>query len=822
MESLKKVISLHQAAKISGYTQDHLGYLIRSGEIKGVKKGRNWFTSKDEVKSYLLKQKTIHAQSSNKGSVKKILHKKLAVKSFFTHNFTHNFTRNFTHNFTRNILVLVIIAFVALPSLGFYSFVFSRHTEEVKANKIVAQEKIPASLLSASVLDSFTSVSSGLADGWVTFTEGILNNIKDSANGTKEFAISVWDGATFVGSGITNGITSTPSVIARVITYVGNSLTSVSNGLAFGWNSLTSIPSKIASNWNSFLAILSTPKPKTITVIPPSLTTTALTIKIKVIAPEQPSTSTTGTFVAGRTIIQKIYEQPQTTIINQVDPTIFTRIEGIELALQNSITHDSRQTDRTYDSVSRSVSGASENITEDGTLNDTTLNRPTLSGITTLNGAVTLDNSFSQTGANTFSTGTGAISLNGPVAGFTMGGTLAMGTNNITSTGSLGATGAGKLTKGWFTDLEVSNDIIGNVTGTAGNIAGGVGGEILYQSASNTTGRLGNGTAGQVLTSQGTTLAPQWTTLSGGGMVYPGVGIAISTGSAWGASITNNSANWNTAYSQTRQWDGGSTGLVVATGRTSLGLGSAALNNTGDFATATHNHTGVYAPVLGVDDNYVTDAQIILLGNTSGTNTGDNSANSSSQPVDSDLTTIAGLTATTGNIIQSVGSAWASQTPTQVTATLLSMTGDSGAGGLKGLVPAQAIGDATKFLTGAGTWGTPAGVGDMVLASVQTVSGAKTFNDTKLLLRNVANTFNGSFVNTNTVDRVYTLKDASGTLAFTSDITGTNSGTNTGDNSANSSSQPVDSDLTTIAGLTATTGNIIQSVGSAWASQTPT
>lgn len=37
--------------------------------------------------------------------------------------------------------------------------------------------------------------------------------------------------------------------------------------------------------------------------------------------------------------------------------------------------------------------------------------------------------------------------------------------------------------------------------------------------------------------------------ISGGGsMVYPAEGIPISTGSAWGASITNNSANWNTAF----------------------------------------------------------------------------------------------------------------------------------------------------------------------------------------------------------------------------------------------------------------------------------
>ncbi len=35
---------------------------------------------------------------------------------------------------------------------------------------------------------------------------------------------------------------------------------------------------------------------------------------------------------------------------------------------------------------------------------------------------------------------------------------------------------------------------------------------------------------------------------SGGDMVYPGAGIPLSTGSSWGTSITNNSANWNTAY----------------------------------------------------------------------------------------------------------------------------------------------------------------------------------------------------------------------------------------------------------------------------------
>lgn len=54
----------------------------------------------------------------------------------------------------------------------------------------------------------------------------------------------------------------------------------------------------------------------------------------------------------------------------------------------------------------------------------------------------------------------------------------------------------------------------------------------------------------------------------GGSMTYPGAGIALSTGSAWGTSITNNSANWNTAYG----WgDHASAGYVTGTPWTSEG-----------------------------------------------------------------------------------------------------------------------------------------------------------------------------------------------------------------------------------------------------------
>jgi hypothetical protein len=39
-----------------------------------------------------------------------------------------------------------------------------------------------------------------------------------------------------------------------------------------------------------------------------------------------------------------------------------------------------------------------------------------------------------------------------------------------------------------------------------------------------------------------------------------------------------------------------------------------------------HDHDGTYAPVLEADDNYVTDAEKVVIGNTSGTNTGDQSS----------------------------------------------------------------------------------------------------------------------------------------------------------------------------------------------------
>lgn len=73
-----------------------------------------------------------------------------------------------------------------------------------------------------------------------------------------------------------------------------------------------------------------------------------------------------------------------------------------------------------------------------------------------------------------------------------------------------------------------------------------IGGKRITLSGSTMYFGNANGTYNMTFdTSTGTLSAP---VISGASMVYPGAGIAVSTGSAWGTSITNNSSNWNDAY----------------------------------------------------------------------------------------------------------------------------------------------------------------------------------------------------------------------------------------------------------------------------------
>ena len=106
MESLKKVISLKQASKISDYHQDYLSSLIRKEEIKGKKIGGSWFTTEEEIKNYIFKQK-IH-------------HKKWAIRDFLSSKRINN-------------IFIYAFIFVALFFIGlhFYDKKNSNPTEVV-------------------------------------------------------------------------------------------------------------------------------------------------------------------------------------------------------------------------------------------------------------------------------------------------------------------------------------------------------------------------------------------------------------------------------------------------------------------------------------------------------------------------------------------------------------------------------------------------------------------------------------------------------------------------------------------------------------------
>ncbi len=52
-----ELVTLYEAAKLSGLSPNHLRRLVSEGEIWGEKLGRDWFTTEHSVKEYLARDR---------------------------------------------------------------------------------------------------------------------------------------------------------------------------------------------------------------------------------------------------------------------------------------------------------------------------------------------------------------------------------------------------------------------------------------------------------------------------------------------------------------------------------------------------------------------------------------------------------------------------------------------------------------------------------------------------------------------------------------------------------------------------------------------
>jgi len=114
---------------------------------------------------------------------------------------------------------------------------------------------------------------------------------------------------------------------------------------------------------------------------------------------------------------------------------------------------------------------------------------------------------------------TGVLSVSGGTTGLTPN-TATTGAVTLAGTLAVANGGTGQTT------ASAAFNALSPVTST---------GDLIIGNGTNSATRLAIGTNGYVLTSNGTTAT--WSA-SGGSMVYPGAGIAVSTGSAWTTSLT--------------------------------------------------------------------------------------------------------------------------------------------------------------------------------------------------------------------------------------------------------------------------------------------
>lgn len=246
--------------------------------------------------------------------------------------------------------------------------------------------------------------------------------------------------------------------------------------------------------------------------------------------------------------------------------------------------------------------------------------------------------------------GSGNITVATATGGFTVsGGDLALGANNLTMTGSIGATGA-RVTKVWATDMTVTNAITGSITGLAGTATALATARAIYgnnfdgtaalaQVIASTYGGTGNGftkfsgpttsektftlpdanatiartDAGQSFTGVQTMTSPALTT--------PAItGLATGSGVASAATASTLVARDANANITGNNWLGGYTTTATAAGTTTLTVGSTFLQYFTGSTTQTVTLPVASTLTLGHQFTIVNNSSGLVTVNSSGSN----------------------------------------------------------------------------------------------------------------------------------------------------------------------------------------------------------
>ncbi len=182
------------------------------------------------------------------------------------------------------------------------------------------------------------------------------------------------------------------------------------------------------------------------------------------------------------------------------------------------------------------------------------------------------DNTVSALDASTFRSAIGAGTGSGSVTSIDVsGGTTGLTTSGgpVTSSGTITLAGTLNVANGGTgsTTLAANNVLLGNGTSALQAVAPGTAGNVL--TSNGTTWVSSTPAAGGTVTSVAMTV-PTGLSISGSPITSSGT-LALTYDTGYSIPTTASQSNWDTAYTDRLKWDGGATGLVASTGRTSLG-----------------------------------------------------------------------------------------------------------------------------------------------------------------------------------------------------------------------------------------------------------